>query len=74
MISEKNLTTPSPITTPAPTSPTPLPFDPEVLETSLVFLDYVSNSSACRNLIVVLEKYAASTNMLSEGVIMPELR
>lgn len=69
---EKNLTTPAPSTTPLPTSPTPLPFDPDILLTDIVFHEYVGATAALQ-LADILQKYAQSSGMLEEGEIFPSL-
>lgn len=73
LYTEKNLTTPAPSTTPFPTSPTPLPFDPDILLTEIVFHEYVG-ATAASQLAEILQKYAESSGLLDEGEISPSLR
>ncbi len=69
---EKNLTTAAPMTTPMPTSPTPLPFDPDFLLTDVVYHTYVG-AKASSQLAEILQKYAESSGMLEKGEIFPDL-
>jgi hypothetical protein len=69
---EKNLTTTAPSTSPMPTSPTPLPFDPDILLTDIVYHKYVG-AKASSQLAEILQKYAESSGMLEKGQITPGL-
>lgn len=69
----KNLTTAAPTTSPIPTVPTPLPFDPDILLTDLVYYNY-KTENARAELADVLQMYATSSGMLDEGEIIPDLR
>lgn len=69
---EKNLTTAAPMTTPMPTSPTPLPFDPDILLTDVVYHTYVG-AEASSQLAEILQMYAESSGMLEKGEIVPNL-
>ena len=60
------MTTPLPSTTPGPTFPTPLPYDPNVLLTSIVFLEMTQydnpndSRSAQNRLFNILSEYVQS--------------
>ena len=55
-----------------PTSPTPLPFDPDILLTDIVYQKYVG-AKASSQLAEILQKYAESSGMLGKGQITPGL-
>ena len=67
------MTTPAPSTTPVSTFPTPLPYDPDKLLTSVVFLEMTQYStpadtrSAQARLFKILEMYAESENMVPQN-------
>ena len=69
----KNLTTPAPPTTVAPTEPTPIPFDPTKLEQIIVFLHY-NISQSKPELLEILKNYVTSAEYPPEGTIKPPLR
>lgn len=68
----KNLTTPAPPTTVAPTEPTPIPFDPTKLEQIIVFLHY-NISQSKPELLEILKNYVTSAEYPPEGTIKPPL-
>jgi hypothetical protein len=69
---DKNLTTAAPSTTTEPTFPTPLPYDPEILNIKTVFYDYIDREkgrSPQARLFSILSQYADSKNMDSQDII-----
>jgi len=63
----------APSTTQPTTEPTPLPFDPTVLQQTVVFLRYNSSQSYAE-MLDILTQYTLSSIYPSEGDIQPPLR
>ena len=71
----KNLTTPAPFTTQAPTEPTPLPFDSNILQEKVVFLDNVSHQAVVvSQLVDIFQAYVNSSQDYTNRTISPPLR
>lgn len=70
----KNLTTPAPFTTQAPTEPTPLPFDSNILQEKVVFLDNVSHQAVVvSQLVDIFQAYVNSSQDYTNRTISPPL-